>query len=130
MTDVTWLVWSAILAWAMVLAAGLMKYKAWTPAGLKVMMESREAVPPPGRLAGRADRAALNMLENFVLFVALVAAVHFGGKEGAQATLGAAIFFWARLFYWPVYLAGIAYVRTALWFIGVVGMAVMVFALL
>lgn len=130
MSDVTLLVWSTVLTFVMVLAAGLLKYEAWTLKGLAVMMDNRERVSPPGSLAGRADRAANNMLENFVLFVALVAAVHFAGKQGGQADLGASIFFWARLVYWPAYLAGIRYVRTALWLLSIVGLAIMALAMI
>jgi len=55
--------------------------------------------------------------------------VHFAGKECAQATLGANIFFWARVAYWPCYLAGIAYLRSVIWFIAVAGMAMIAAAL-
>ncbi len=130
MTDAGWLAASAVLFWLMLMVAGLLKYKAWTLDGLRVMLSSREAVPPPGTLAARADRAAGNMLENFVIFAALVAAAHFMGKDGAATALGAAIFFLARLAYWPVYLAGIVYLRTALWAVAVVGMAMIAVALL
>jgi uncharacterized MAPEG superfamily protein len=36
---------------------------------------------------------------------------------------GANIFFWARVAYFPTYLAGIAYVRSALWAVGLIGLA-------
>ena len=51
---------------------------------------------------------------------AVVAAARFAGK-GAEAALGATVFFWARVAYWAIYLAGVAYVRTAVWFVGVAG---------
>ncbi len=125
-----WLAASAVLLWLILMVAGLLKYRAWTLDGLGVMLSNREAVPAPGTVAARADRAAGNMLENFVIFAALVAAVHFAGRDSAQTALGAAIFFFARLAYWPVYLAGIIYLRTALWAVAVVGMALIAVALL
>jgi len=124
------LLWSAVLAWLMIVVAGLLKYEAWTWRGIQVMVGNRENVPPPSRLAARADQAARNMIENMILFVALAAAVHFAGKESGSAQLGANIFFWARLAYWPVYLAGIIYLRTALWTVGVIGLAMMALAFL
>ena len=35
---------------------------------------------------------------------------------------GATVFFWARLVYWPVYVAGIIYLRTLIWFVSLFGL--------
>jgi uncharacterized MAPEG superfamily protein len=48
---------------------------------------------------------------------------------GEQATAGAAGFFWARVVYLPVYLLGITYLRSAVWGVGVAGLAMMLLAL-
>jgi uncharacterized MAPEG superfamily protein len=129
MTDLNCLVLSAILAWLMLLVASLLRSKGWTPHGRRVAFGNRDDVPPPTPLAGRADRAAKNMLESLAIFTALLAAAHFAGKANAQVQLGANLFFWARLAYWPVYLAGIIYLRTAVWFIAVIGMALVAMAM-
>lgn len=130
MSITVWLAWSAVLLWLMIVVAGLLKYEAWTLSGIKVMVSNRENVPAPSRFAARADRAAWNMLENFVVFTALAVSVQFAGRDNPQAQLGAAIFFWARVAYWPVYLAGIRYVRTGLWIVAVIGLGMMALALL
>ena len=70
------------------------------------------------------------MVENLVLLVALVAAVRFAGRAGPQADFGATLFFWARVAYWPCYLAGVIYLRTVLWLVGVIGLGVIAWALL
>ena len=119
------LLWSAILFWLMLIGAGLLKFRAWTPAGVGVMMSNRDKVPDYLPIAKRADNAAKNMMENFVLFIAIAAALYFSGVENDQTRLGAAIFFWARVAYWPIYLIGIPYLRTACWFVGVVGIGIM-----
>jgi uncharacterized MAPEG superfamily protein len=62
------------------------------------------------------------MLENLVLFVALIVAV--GGREPARVELGATVFVIARVVYWPVYLAGIRGLRTVVWGVGVIGLAI------
>ncbi|MEO8546657.1 MAG: MAPEG family protein, partial [Burkholderiaceae bacterium] len=80
-------------------------------------------------LCGRAQRAAANMLEGMLLFVALVLAAQIAGVLGSRVALGAAWFFWARLVYFPVYLAGIAYLRTAVWAVSIVGLAIILSAL-
>ncbi len=130
MTIATALLWSAVLLWLMLVGAGLLKYRAWSPAGFLVMMGNRDNVPAYIPVAERADRAAKNMIENFVLFIAVAAAVYFSGAENDQTQLGAAVFFWARVAYWPVYLIGIPFVRTACWLAGVVGIAIMAFEII
>jgi uncharacterized MAPEG superfamily protein len=67
------------------------------------------------------------MLENLVLFAALVLVAVVTNKTNATTLLGAQLFFWARLAYAGVYLAGIPWLRTALWLISVVGL-ILIFA--
>jgi len=64
------------------------------------------------------------MLENLVLFTALVAAVRLGDGDRDRIILGARVFFWARVAYFPIYILGVKYVRTALWGAGAAGMAI------
>jgi uncharacterized MAPEG superfamily protein len=124
-TELRLLAYSAILTWLMVVVASALK-ASWS---LPVMFGNRADVPAPTPLAARADRAARNMPENLLLFVAVVLATA-GAREHDRIVLGARSFFWARVADWPVYLAGITYVRTALWFAGVVGMGIMLTAAL
>jgi hypothetical protein len=51
-------------------------------------------------------------------------------QASAQTQLGATLFFWARLAYWPCYLAGIIYLRTAIWLVSIVGLAMVALAVL
>jgi uncharacterized MAPEG superfamily protein len=129
MTDTTILVLSAILTWLMLGTSSGLRNRAWEPGGFARACGNRDDLGEPTPLAGRADRAAKNMLENLALFTALVAAVHFAGKTSTQATLGANIFFWARVAYWPCYLAGIPHLRTLIWLVAVFGMAMIAAAL-
>ena|SRR2546423_1693876 len=125
MTTVQALVWSGILTFLMLLVASGICAKAWTPPGAQIAFGNREGLPMPLGLAGRADRAARNMIEAMVVFTALVLAAHIAGKA-SQAALGATIFFWARVVYWPVYLAGVIYLRTLVWFVGVLGLILII----
>jgi uncharacterized MAPEG superfamily protein len=115
MTPTKLLLYSAILTWLMIMVASLLR----THGNLDAGFGNREDLPPASPLAGRAERAAKNMLENMVLFTAIV--VTAGGNLD-RVKLGAEIFFVARLAYWPVYLAGIKYLRTVLWAVSIVGM--------
>jgi uncharacterized MAPEG superfamily protein len=121
MTDLHYLALSAVLTWVMLIVASLLRARSWTPAGVKVAFGNRDDVPEPSLLAGRADRAARNMLEGLLLFTALVAAVRLGGKAAPAGA--AALFFWARVAYFGVYLAGIRYLRTLVWIGSVVALA-------
>jgi uncharacterized MAPEG superfamily protein len=63
------------------------------------------------------------MLESLVLFAALVLTAVAAGKTNSTTLLGAEIFVWARLAYAVVYLAGVPWLRTLVWFASVVGLA-------
>jgi uncharacterized MAPEG superfamily protein len=121
MTTVQALIWSGILTLLMVLVASACCAKVWEPGGVMIAFGNREGVAPPLGFAGRADRAARNQIEAMVMFLAVVLAAGIADKT-SQAALGATIFFWARLVYWPVYLAGIVYLRTLIWFISLFGL--------
>jgi uncharacterized MAPEG superfamily protein len=115
MTDVRYLVLSVLLAWVMVMTASLTRSRAWTLHGMRLSFGNREAMPEPAPAIARAERAARNMLENLLLFVAVFVGARLSGGESTMTDRGAAIFFWARLAYFPLYLGGIRYLRTAAW---------------
>jgi uncharacterized MAPEG superfamily protein len=118
---------SGVLTLLMLLVASAYCSKAWMPGGVATAFGNREGLPTPLGTAGRSDRAAKNMLEGMVLLLATVLAAQLAGKA-AQAATGATIFFWARLVYWPVYMAGIIYLRTAIWFVSIIGLGMIVWA--
>ena len=128
--DMYYLAASAILTLVMLLVASLMRARAWTPAGMVVAFGNRDKLPEATSLSGRAERAARNMLEGMLLFVGVMLAAQIAGVVGPRVALGAAVFFWARLVYFPVYLAGITYVRTAVWAVSVIGLGIIVSALM
>lgn len=118
-----------VLTWVSIMSAALLRNREWTLDGMKVGLSNRDHLPEPTPLGGRAVRAAANTIENFVLFAALALTAQAAGV-GDEATLGAQVFFWARLVYLPVYWAGITYVRSAIWGVGLAGLAMMLFAIL
>ena len=117
------LVWSVVLMFAQMLLA---VSGATLQVGLVKLAGNREDVPVLTGWAGRAQRAHRNMIENLVLFAALVIVAHLAGKTGGMVLLGAQLFFWARLAYALIYVAGIPWLRTASWAVSVVGM-IMIF---
>jgi uncharacterized MAPEG superfamily protein len=122
-TDLRMLIYATVLTWIMLFTASVLRTHSWTPSGMKVGFGNRDDVPEPTPLAARADRAAKNMLENLVLFVAAMVAVRLSGADPQRVSLGAQLFFYARVVYFGVYLAGIAYLRTLVWAISLIGIA-------
>ena len=114
------LVWTVLLAFVQMLVAVM---GATVQVGLPTLAGNREGLAPCTGWAGRAVRAHHNMLENLVLFAALVLVAIAAGRTNSTTLLGAQIFFWARLAYALVYLAGIPWLRTALWTVSVIGFA-------
>jgi uncharacterized MAPEG superfamily protein len=122
-------VYMTLLTWLSIVLGAMLRNREWTLAGMKVGLSNRDRLPEATPLGGRAERAAANTKENFILFAALALTAQVAGLA-EQATAGAAVFFWARVIYLPVYLLGITYLRSAIWGVGVVGLGMMVLALL
>ena len=118
-----------LLTWISIMLGAALRNREWTLDGMKVGLSNRDHLPEATPLGGRAERAAANTKENFILFAALALTAQLAGF-GEQATAGAAVFFWARVVYLPVYLLGITYLRSAIWGVGTVGLGMMLMALL
>jgi uncharacterized MAPEG superfamily protein len=118
--ELFWLLWAVALTFVqMLLAVG----GATLQVGLPALAGNREGLPAFSGWAGRAQRAHRNMLENLVLFAALVLVAVVAGKTSSTTLLGAQLFFWARLAYAVVYIAGVPWLRTLLWTVSVIGLA-------
>jgi uncharacterized MAPEG superfamily protein len=122
MNDLHYLVLSAALTWIMLMTAAMVRSRGWTLAGMRIALGNRDRLPEATPLAARADRAARNMVENLVLFAVVVLAARLVGAPAELLARGAALFFWARLVYFFVYLAGIPYLRTAVWAVSIAGL--------
>jgi len=114
------LVWAVLLAFVQVVVA---VQGAMMQVGLPALVGNREKFPELTGWAGRASRAQRNMVENLVLFAALVLVAVAADKTNAMTLLGAQIFFWARVAYAVVYLVGIPWLRTGVWTVSVIGLA-------
>jgi uncharacterized MAPEG superfamily protein len=120
------LAWSTALAFVqMVVAASA----ATLQVGLPMLAGNRDNLPRFSGWAGRAQRAHFNMLESLLLFAALVLIAQVTNRLNPTTALGAQLFFWARLVYAGVYIAGIPWLRTAVWAVSVVGLVLIFFQL-
>ena len=121
------LVWSVLLAFVQMLIA---VSGATLQVGLPTLAGNREGLAPCTGWAGRAARAHHNMLENLVLFAALVLAAVVAGRTNGTTLLGAQLFFWGRVAYFLVYAAGLPWIRTATWAVSVAGLVIMLLQLI
>ncbi len=117
--ELTYLLFSVVLTFVQVLIAAAAANQV---VGLTTLAGNREGLPEFTGFAGRARRAHLNMIENMVLFAALVLIAVVANKTNAMTALGAMIFFWGRLVYALIYLIGVPWLRTLAWFVSVIGM--------
>ena len=116
--DLQMLVWSAALALVQMLIAVL---GAQGQVGLPMLAGNRDDVPRITGWAGRAQRAHFNLLESLVVFAIVVLVAHVTGRANETTALGAQIFFWGRVAYAIVYLAGLPWVRTLTWAVSIAG---------
>lgn len=126
--ELTYLAWTLVLALGQVGIAAVGKRTQEPPmwgAG------ARDGDPPHYTgVAARLIRAQTNLFETLPLFAAAVLVAHVAGREGTLTHWGAALFFWARLVYLPLYAAGVPYIRTLVWIAGVVGLCLVLVAAL
>ena len=118
--ELTLLVWATLLT---LVQAVIAVHGAMMQVGLPTLAGNREGMAEIRGWGGRAARAHRNMLENLVLFAALVLVAALAGKTNATTLLGAEIFLYARIVYALVYIAGIPWLRTGVWAVSVVGLA-------
>ena len=116
--DLQMLVWSAALALVQMLIAVL---GAMGQVGLVPLAGNREGLGEVTGWAGRARRAHFNMLESLAVFAIVVLVAHVSGHANATTALGATLFFWGRVAFALVYLAGIPWLRTAVWLVSIAG---------
>jgi uncharacterized MAPEG superfamily protein len=117
--EMKWLLWSVALAFVQMLVA---VSAATLQVGLPRLAGNREGLPDLSGLAGRAQRAHRNMLENLLLFIALVLIAEISRRTNDMTLLGAQLFFWGRLAHGIIYVAGIPWLRTLAWAVSVVGL--------
>lgn len=126
-TELQMLVWSALL---LVVQSFSVLFGGLAANGVGWGIGNRGESRPLPAWGERAVRAHRNMIENLVPFAALVLTAHAAGVSNAATAGGAAAFFWGRLAFAGVYIAGIPYLRTAVFVVAIGGMLAIARALL
>jgi uncharacterized MAPEG superfamily protein len=117
--ELVYLVWSTALTLVLAVIA---VSGATLEVGLPRLAGNRENMPEMPGWAGRAARAHRNMLENLVLFAVLVLTARAVNVSNSMTVLGAQLFFWGRVAHGAIYIAGIAWLRTAAWAVSILGL--------
>ena len=121
------LLWAAVIiglvqiVWAAVAGSGGERSLAW-------LVGPRDDAKPVGVMAARLDRALKNFLETFPLFAAALIACVVAGKLGTLTLYGAGLYVIGRALYVPLYASGVAFVRTLVWTVSIVGLVMVIVA--
>jgi uncharacterized MAPEG superfamily protein len=90
--------------------------------GIGYAVSARDDWKNPTGITGRIERSYFNLLETMPAFAALVLIVLYTGNANENTALGAQIYFWGRVLYFPAYIAGIPWIRTIVWTISLLGL--------
>ncbi len=89
--------------------------------GLPTAAGNQHDIAPWTGWNDRLNRAIRNLIEAIAIFAPIVIAVQISGLNNETTAMGAQIFVIARIAHAVVYTLGVPWVRTAAWFVGVVG---------
>jgi uncharacterized MAPEG superfamily protein len=125
--ELTVLAWSVVLLLVHIVAQTLSLVK---DGGLGYAMSNRDGEVAISLVTGRLTRGLRNFVETYGAFVGLALALVVTDKTGGLGAAGAFVWFWARVFYVPIFAAGIPVLRTGVWTISVIGLVMMLIRLL
>tara|TARA_R110002072_G_scaffold9434_2_gene45745 strand:+ start:423 stop:827 length:405 start_codon:yes stop_codon:yes gene_type:complete len=125
--ELSYLVCAVILYFVMIAVQAALANMENKPAD---MAGSRDGITDKGVMLGRARRANANMVEAMIMFVPLVLVAYVTGSLNAMTELGAGLFLAARIVYAPIYWFGVPWVRTLAWFVGMVGIIMILLQIL
>ena len=98
--------------------------------GYRLAAGSRdEAVPRLTGMAGRLERALHNFVETFPLFVAAVLIAHVTNTHTWMTEWGVQLYLGARVAFLALYAAGIFLLRSLVWNVATLGIAMMLLSL-
>ena len=117
--ELSLLIWTAALTILQMLVSTLGSI---SQIGLTTLAGNRDNLTETTGWASRAQRAHRNMLESIAVFAILVMSAHHLNISNDMTVLGAQLFFWGRVAFSIIYIAGIPWVRTAAWGVSLVGL--------
>ena len=132
-TELYWLVLTATLTSILSLPYVLnIMARQWPLLGLRLLASP----PEPGQerfkwqWGDRAYGAHTNAVENLVVFAPLAMAVHLSDTGNEVTAMACQVYFWARLVHPIFYIAGIPYIRSTSWTVGLIAIFTLAYQLL
>ena len=126
MTHDLWML-LCLAVWTELLTLPPLYARASVPGGIRRIFYNRDTelagVAPWG---GRAIRAHSNMADNLAIYAAVIGIAHIAGAANAVTAMAATVIVVARVLHAAVYIAGIPYLRTAVFSVAQVSMLVIV----
>jgi len=116
--ELYWLGWSVVLTAAMVIPYAAYRIRRLGGLWQAFLRPLPGDAPFDDAWAHRAYRAHMNGFEAIALFAPLALAVELSGTGSALTATAAAVFFWARLAFAPLYYFAVPILRTTIWFVG------------
>jgi len=115
--------------WVLIMSCGLAFFISSVPLframrqqwGFKAMLGGRDDVQPLTGWGGRVVRAHSNLIDNLVLFGAVVLSVHAVGLSNDFTALGSVIFLACRVAHAIFYIGGVPVLRTVVYLGGAAG---------
>ncbi|NJK34263.1 MAG: MAPEG family protein [Oscillatoriales cyanobacterium SM2_2_1] len=98
--------------------------------GISYALSNRDSPMKDSALAGRIQRAKVNLAENLIIFASLVLITKFANASSGLSSLGAQVFFGGRLVHAISYVSGVTVVRSLGYTIGLTGMVMVTIAIL
>lgn len=126
-SELSYLAATLVLALAQILLPAFARTREF---GLDWNAGPRDATPETkSRLTGRLERAQANLFETLPLFIGAVLIAEVADRTGALTSLGATLYFWARVAYIPLYALGVPYIRSLVWLVSLAGLVLCLMAL-
>jgi uncharacterized MAPEG superfamily protein len=116
-TDLYVLLAVALLAFVLQMVPGIPR--SLQPGGLDWGIGNRDAPEPLSPWAARTRRAHANLMENLPHYAIVVLVLHASGRANALTATASLVYLGARIAHAIVYAAGITYVRTIAFYVGV-----------
>ena len=127
-TELTLLGWTLVLAIVQIALAATLRTM---ETGIWFNASARDGEgPPKGKVTARLQRAQANLFETLPLFAAAVLILHVAGRHSSETVLACQLFLGARVLYVALYAAGVPIVRTVVWGVSIVGLAMLLKAIL
>jgi len=126
-TELTYLAATLVLALVQILLPAFARTREF---GLSWNAGARDTTPEVhSPVVGRLERAQANLFETLPLFIGAVLIAQVADRTGALTAWGAALYFWARVAYIPLYALGVPYIRSLVWLVSLAGLAMCLLAL-